>query len=276
MEWRKVKNVIILILLLVNGFLLVLVGSRQEQMRRYERTALAQAVQVLEQNGIQVVEEGMTAADGLFGQSVERSVLAEEALARELLGETVAGENRGGGLYTYRGSAGTVSIRSGGEVSVHMEQDDRWYAAEPLSATKSFLSAMDINAKIVENTTENGSGTVTVCQLWQGVPVYSCQLVFTYEGGWLTALSGQLLLSGETAAEESRLLDLPSALLRFLDEVLTSGDVCSEVTALEPGYRMTQSFSGAAHLEPVWLISTNTADYYMDAVTGELSRSTDE
>ena len=48
MEWRKVKNIIILVLLLLNGFLLVLVGTRREEALRYDQRALLQAAQVLE------------------------------------------------------------------------------------------------------------------------------------------------------------------------------------------------------------------------------------
>jgi hypothetical protein len=33
---------------------------------------------------------------------------------------------------------------------------------------------------------------------------------------------------------------------------------------------------GVLRMEPVWFVATNTADYYMDAVTGELSRLTGE
>lgn len=57
MEWPKLKNIIILILLLVNGFLLVLVVGREFQVSRYERSAFTQAGQVLAQNGITVDED---------------------------------------------------------------------------------------------------------------------------------------------------------------------------------------------------------------------------
>ena len=52
MEWSKVKNIIILLLLLVNGFLLVLVGMRREETENYQASALAQAVEVLERSGM--------------------------------------------------------------------------------------------------------------------------------------------------------------------------------------------------------------------------------
>ena len=62
MEWPKLKNIIILILLLVNGFLLVLVVGREFQVNRYERSALTQAGQVLAQNGITVEDDLLSRA----------------------------------------------------------------------------------------------------------------------------------------------------------------------------------------------------------------------
>ena len=58
MEWGRLKNLIILILLIVNGFLLVLVATRREESARYERMALEQTVQALERRGVQVEEIG--------------------------------------------------------------------------------------------------------------------------------------------------------------------------------------------------------------------------
>ena len=52
MEWRKLKNLIILILLVVNGFLLVLVASRSRESAQYEHSALEHTVQVLERGGV--------------------------------------------------------------------------------------------------------------------------------------------------------------------------------------------------------------------------------
>jgi len=60
----------------------------------------------------------------------------------------------------------------------------------------------------------------------------------------------------------------------FLDEVLTSGDVCSVIVSVEAGYLLNQSFSNTVRLQPIWYISTNTADYYADGVTGKLTRVT--
>ena len=131
MEWSKVKNIIILLLLLVNGFLLVLVGMRREETENYQASALAQAVEVLERSGIQVFQEGLEDALDMSPLSVERNLEREGALAGALLGETVEPKNQGGGLYAYRGNRGEVSIRAGGAISGRMNGEEDWYSQDP-------------------------------------------------------------------------------------------------------------------------------------------------
>ena len=97
MEWPKVKNIIILILLLVNGFLLLLVGARRGEALRYEQAALYQAAEVLESRGIEVDLSTVIGAEGLKPLSVERDVEREARMAGALLGETVQGDDRAAG-----------------------------------------------------------------------------------------------------------------------------------------------------------------------------------
>ena len=118
------------------------------------------------------------------------------------------------------------------------------------------------------------SQALTFRQLVNGVPVYSCQLVFTYEGGQLRTIQGAALTGDiQPAQSAGNIQDLPTALIRFLSGVLTSGDVCSAIEDLQLGYRGSQTFGEESVLSPVWLISTNISDYYLDAATGELTRT---
>jgi len=89
-EWHKLKNIILLILLVVNGFLLVLVGSRLEEAAQYERKALEQTVQVLERGGIQVDLEAVDPAEGLFPAMVERDLEREVRMARKLTQQRIS------------------------------------------------------------------------------------------------------------------------------------------------------------------------------------------
>ena len=275
MEWSKVKNIIILLLLLVNGFLLVLVGMRREETENYQASALAQAVEVLERSGIQVFQEGLEDAIDMSPLSVERNLEREGALAGALLGETVEPKNQGGGLYAYRGNRGEVSIRAGGAISGRMNGEEDWYSQDPQNHAAGLLEEMGVEAEVLESSLDGGTGTVSFRQLWQGAPLFSCQVAFTYEEGSLTGMEGVLLMADPAgaAAGQGETITLPTALLRFLDGILGSGDVRSQILAMEPGYLAEQSFSGSVSLSPVWLVRSNTAHYYLDAVIGELTRA---
>ncbi len=273
MEWSKVKNIIILILVLINGFLLVLVGTRRSEVRRYEQSALTRSLQVLEENGIEADAQALVSRSGTVPAAAERDTAAEARLAGAILGESVEGDHRGGGLYLYQNSRGQVSLRSGGEISLIPSDDSFWVAADPADHAQRLVQRLGLELEERDSTLSGGSGTVTYRQRWNGAPLFSCQLVLSYEDGRLTGLSGTLLAADRAAEESVSLLTLPTVLLRFLDEIIKSGDVCSSIRAVEAGYRLIPSFSGAMRLSSVWKVSTNTADYYLDGVTGEFSRA---
>ena len=78
-------------------------------------------------------------------------------------------------------------------------------------------------------------------------------------------------------AETGQTLTMPTALMRFSEEIAGTGDVCSQLRSMEAGYRGTaQTLSGGMRLAPVWLVSTDTANYYLDCVTGAITRLTDQ
>ena len=49
------------------------------------------------------------------------------------------------------------------------------------------------------------------------------------------------------------------------------GDVCSRIESITPGY-VTSAGTGPSALTPVWYIATDTRNYRLDTLTGELSR----
>ena len=50
------------------------------------------------------------------------------------------------------------------------------------------------------------------------------------------------------------------------------GDVCSRIESITPGY-VTSAGTGPSALTPVWYIATDTRNYRLDTLTGELSRA---
>lgn len=273
MEWHRAKNVIIVILLIINGLLLVLVGGRRSEARRYEQSALEGAIQVLAESGISMAEDVVKGRTGLSAGKLERSIELERAAASALLGENVEGANRGGGLYIYTGEGGQISFRSGGELSTVLKDHPRWMAEDPTSHAYSLLAELGVEGYVVFEHISEGSGTVICQQTMGGSPLFSCRLTFLYESGSLTGISGTVFTAEKPTEESGSCITLSTALMHVLDEVLTSGTVCSEVLTVEPGWLPEQSFNDRVNLVPMWFVSTNTADYYVNGITGKVSRA---
>ena len=70
MEWSKLKNIILLLLVSVNAFLLILVGVQESRAARYEEDTRQAAVRVLEQSGITALLEPLNNLGDDTGMSV--------------------------------------------------------------------------------------------------------------------------------------------------------------------------------------------------------------
>ena len=276
MDRYRMKTIIIIILLIINGFLLVLVGARRSDAKRYEQSALERTVLVLAENGIEMTPEAAVYRTAEGAASAGRSMVSEMAVASAFLGASAEAEDLGGGLYSYRAESGSVNIRIGGEFLFLPTDDAMWRTDDAQAHSAALLGAAGIDFRHVRTQLSGENVEVEYLQLQDGHPLFSCQIVFFYENGMLIQASGTILAVEELTEEDSRLLNLPTVLMGFLDEVLRSGDVCSAILSVEPGYRLSQSFSNTIRLLPVWYISTNTADYYVDGVTGELTRAAEE
>lgn len=272
MEWPKLKNIIILILLLINGSLLVLVVGRELQVARYVRSALTQAGQVLAQNGISVEDDllDQAADSSLPPLTVERDLQAEMEIAQALLGDQVARTDQGSGLYGYDSGQGSALFRANGGISVTLT-DCPLDGQAPEDHAAALLERMGLDGEALGSQTDGEGTVVSFCQRLNGVPVYTCRLSFTYDGGGLRSINGTLLAGTVTPeGDGGAALDLPTALISFLRGVLERGDVCSAIDALRLGYRSSQSFGSDIQLSPTWLITTNISSYYLDAATGAL------
>lgn len=283
MSWSKLKTIIIIILLLLNLFLLGLVGLIHLRSARYAAAALSEAAAVLQLNGIQVQTDALPPAMELKTVTVARDLQPEAALAAALLGEDVQLQASGGGLYIYRSPVGEASFRSSGEFSVTFTQPGPAAAGEYTALVRSLLDELDLDLWQVE---ESGS-TVTASQSLNGAPLYSGGILamsqsaiaaaFTFDDdGRLQSASGRLLMGGVAAESESREpLSIPTVLISFFNFTVDSGEVCQAIQGMTPAYRASAG-SDPIRLSPVWRITTDTGEYFLDAYTAEVTRSAAE
>jgi hypothetical protein len=272
-ESAKLKNIVLLILLAVNLCLLVLVGVQERGEIRSREQTQEDMLAVLENNGIHMERADLPRELELTPMTVEREQDAEADLAQALLGACSVSD-LGSGRYAYASALGTAEFRSNGNFSFTFSD-----AAQPVEQggeEAHALAAMEqIGFTGVVLSCQRGDGqvTVTVRQTWQGLPVLSCQATLEYRDGCLRSITGQRLMgTPQPVAERAELISVPTALLCFLQGITTLGDLCSEITAMTAGYRLTTT-AEATRLIPVWYVTTDTGAYSLNALTGALERA---
>lgn len=274
MEWSKIKNIAILILLIVNGVLLAMVGTQLSASARYQEDTRRQARAVLERNGITVLQDTLPDDLSLPALSVTRDRDAEEAMARALLGESIhVTEHSGGIRRTYTSPVGSADFYSSGRFSFTFDAgrvplgDSAPAAHAAQSMERLALTGTQTTVELQDDRAE-----VVFWQLWEEVPLFDCTVRFSYEGGSLRAISGDYLSGAVTATGDTVEMSTSTALLRFLSGRNENGFICSQLTGIRAGYRITNS--RPADLIPVWYFTTDTqSDYVLDAATGTLSRA---
>lgn len=271
MEWSKLKNIIILILLLANLFLLVMAGVRQRDSAQHQEQALNDAVSVLERSGIRMDRGRLPSELDLTPMTVERDQAAEAELAGALLGDCSAAD-LGSGRFSYTGVLGTAEFRSNGNFSFSFPDGALRVGVSGEEAhALDTLEKIGFDGEVISREEEGGGVLLVLRQVWQGTPVLSCQVTLTYERDCLRSISGQRLMGApQPSADRSELLSVPTALLRFLNGVTSLGDVCSEITAMTPAYLLT---TDATRLVPIWYVTTDVGVYSLNAVTGALGRA---
>ena len=277
MEWSKIKNIILLILLSVNLFLVVLLVYEEGRSAQYLSGIRESTIQVLEKNGISVDGEILPDDLDLVALETGRDRQAERERAQALLGEVT--EESQGGSVIYQGESGQLRIsRSGSEFSAQLEPGAFPLGeAEPAQHAAALLQQLGLEGQVIGILEEEGRVCVTVRQTWQQIPVFTCLAVLVYEDGCLVQIQegGRCLPGTPSQAGDRQSISVDTALLRFLEGIQELGDICSRITQMTPGYLMNNAgFTGSVELVPAWQFRTDSdQSYYLDALTGELSRS---
>lgn len=269
MEWSKVKNIIILILLAVNVFLLVQTAGRDRQSRQYREEALSGAVEVLRRQGYEVSPAALQEEKDLQPLAAERDKDSETRLAENLLG---AVEKKDDSVrVSYTGEKGECSFRGDGSFAFAFSPGT--YTAEEGDEgayTEKLLSKAGYSCAVI-GTAETAEGrVVTVRQTWENAPVFSCTAKATYRSGALVSIEGVRLVGTPVPdGGGGQAMDVPTALIRFMSSMREGGHVFTRVEALTAGYQ-TSSSGRRFQLEPTWSVSTDAGVFLMDGVTGEI------
>lgn len=270
MEGTKIKNIVIIILLLLNGFLLVLVGGRWAQNTQSHDAARASAIQVIRDSGIELEEETVPREMSLSGLQAQRDLSHENALAAKLLGSGMTVEARGGDVYRYESERGWLQFHSTGEFLAEFRPGALPLGEETVAQHGAqLLAQLNFEAVMLEQTHRS----ITFRQTVSGAPVLGCQATLNYQDGSLVSITDGRRIPGQPqpGGEESS-VSVATALMRLYNGLNELGDIYNRVDSIEPAYTLVVNLAGPAQLTPVWYVKTDTGTYQLNARTGQVGR----
>lgn len=265
MDRCRLKNIIILILLLVNVFLLVCLAQRRSAEQESFRRTAEQLVALFHEDGMALDSRAISRDTPPDGVTLPRDAALERQAAAFLLGKSLESSDQGGGIYHYAGAAGEALFRSSGsfEASGTLAEKD----VEDFCRDFCRTFSCDVPEIRLDG---SGSGVFSAAALYGKFPVINCSVTFTVEDHILTAVSGTLLPRTGTPSSGERPLSAAGALAAFQQMRRESAVVASIVTDTRLCYEL-QNTGAAMSLAPVWRIVTDTEDYYVNCYTGAVS-----
>jgi len=269
MEWSKLKNIVLLLLVCVNVALLSFLLQGEIRARKIQSQARSEAIVFLEKKGVTVAEEDIPQAEELVPRVVERDLEWEGELARALLGENIQVQDRGAGVYRYSGANGTIQFHSDGAFSGEFAAGIFPAGENRAETCLALLRKLEFDGVLLETR----GNVLTFRQTWEEIPLFSQQVTLEIRDGCVMTMTAGRRLVGQPAEDAGRdTMTVSTALIRFFNGMNELGGVCSRIDGVEQGYVSSTSLSGPMQLTPVWRIATDTDEYQMDLVTGALSR----
>ena len=267
MSAGKVKNLIILILLLVCAFLLALVIPARLEARRRAEENTERLRRLMQEANVTLTDRVPETTDL---RAAERTEGADAYLdtVSALLGEQVLSQQT---AYRteYSSAKGTLRLNANGFTA---ELRDRETAESPQAEVEALLARFGVTRfDLRQEPQADGERFIATPYLY-GVPVFSSELQFSYRDGALTTVSGSLVREDCTAiAGQKRCCSAQDALIAFWGARLSLGWVGSRVEALSQGFLLAD----ASRLQPVWRIETDTGAYCVDGLTRNVFRAND-
>ncbi|MDO5142912.1 MAG: hypothetical protein Q4D31_07835 [Eubacteriales bacterium] len=263
MQWGKVKNILIAILLAVDLFLLGDLGLRLWQHVQYAGELEADLRTLLHGYGIELDEGLHLPKDTVLPTlSLDRSRAEEEAVAVAMLGGDAERTEQEDGTVRLTRGEDWVEWRADGTVQAVCATgaDDPDDERAALRLARRLLGAWGLQAEDAALTA--GGQAVTLTGTVAGLPVHDRALTLTFLDGGRAALDGRWSFG------------VPYTTVRANGTACLAADALLDLAARQPdsrtiytmtvGYRMQTDGSRRIQLVPTWKIVTDRGGYLVD------------
>lgn len=260
MQWSRVKSILIVILLLVDSFLLCMLGGkaffayqRRQEMRENIQT-------VLSRNGMSLSDAmkipGSVSMPQLY---MDRSRTEEAAVAAALLGSSLE-RSEEGGESRFVSDRGEVVWNEQGEIDAVLTPEDYSLpqAAQVRTQAEQLLQQAGLSASGLVWQVQDTAAEVSFKTA--GYEVFNRKLTISFEEKDVR-ITGRWTFSTPYSMKSSLYASYnPSDAL-----IIFAGlGLASRIDSMEPGLLLTNAAGNQFALTPVWRIVTENGEYFVD------------
>lgn len=271
MSVSKLKNLILLVLTICAlSLLAIAIPNRLSQ--THEQRRMLSALKTL-YDGYDLSIEISDLPDSATLYSVELSDAGIQTAAQALLGAKAApagGEDRFESVYT--SELGTLTAARSGAFSA--ELTGAAHVKNHEKSAEKLLRNMGYQVQqLQQEKPADGTIVLTASQSLLGVPIFGGSLTLAYADDCLVQIKGTFYTGSEsiTRVSEQQSITAADALTQLLAGRDALGWVGSSVTGLTQGYLPADSAGGGIRLVPVWLIETDTGNFFVNGITREVT-----
>lgn len=263
MQWDKVKNVLIVILLVVNLFLIGNFGAKMWQNQQRTEELEADLRTLTQEYGVQLDDTFHLPQDKVLPTlSIDRSRADEETVALAMLGEDAERTEQEDGTVLFQSDEGKIEWRTDGTVQAECPtgQETPADANAALRLAQHLLSGWGLQAED-ESLSANGL-TVTMTGTVAGQPVHNRVLTLHFQENGNVTLTGLWSFGTPytTVRGNGVSCNAADALLEFAARVQDT----KEIDSMTAGYRMEVDSNRRLQLTPTWKIETDSGEYLVD------------
>jgi len=258
MQWNKAKNLILVLLIIVNVFFIALLGYRYFDESRQAENTQQNFVSALEKLNVFLDENiVITEKRSVYELYLSRHAQTEKDFASAFIGDTEA-QNQGGNIYYYFSKDNFATFRTGGNftITVNDGRDITKLIAENIIGEYDVLS--------------NHNGVLHIYQLKDGIKIFNSSM--RVATGNNVEISGKWAMGEEYRTSEEKSKDYMTCLLSLAKSVYKE-DTEIVVLKVTQGYIMKAAASGSVRLVPVWEITTQNGIYYVNSISCEIEYS---
>lgn len=272
MEWPRVKNILIVLLALVNAFLFIVYITSNISDARAEQETRLNVVSVLSKSAFSIDESLIPGKRSvLYPLSVERNLKNEDKIAKSFLG-SFQKFTQSGGAVLYTSELGEVQFKPDGSFEITLKNSINLSESSDITELV-FAVAKKLKISVAEQIEifENPYGThARTIQLYSGVPVYNCDVNVVLKSDKSIKINGRILSKGANVLRGEAPRDVTGLLLDLVEDLNKNGITSGKIESIRGGFNLDYTMGGSAiYAVPVWEFTVSGNDFYINAMNGE-------